>query len=74
MGRGKRTESNGDMEMIVRESLAGSEGAKRGWLEVGMGEDIRGIKDCGLKINVMAARGDHVETVERRSRQRLSMF
>jgi 3-oxoadipate enol-lactonase len=72
-GGGKRLEVNGDMEMIVRDSLAGSEGAKTGWLEVGMGEDIGGLltaasqkmRDSGLKFRIMVALGDRVEAAER---------
>jgi 3-oxoadipate enol-lactonase len=59
------------MEKIVRDSLAGSDGAKRGWLEVMMGEDIRDVLNDGrmigkgVKVRVMVALGDRVETVER---------
>jgi len=59
------------MEKIVRDSLAGSDGAKRGWLEVMMSEDIRDtLKDGrmigkGVKVRVMVAVGDLVETAER---------
>jgi len=59
------------MEKIVRDSLAGSDGAKRGWLEVMMSEDIRDtLKDGrmigkGVKVRVMVALGDLVETPER---------
>src|SRR5271156_2550685 len=59
------------MEKIVRDSLAGSEGAKRGWLEAMMSEDIRDtLKDGrmigkGVKVRVMVALGDLVETAER---------
>lgn len=71
---GKRLESslNGDdMGMIVRDGLAGSEGAKKGWLEVGMSEDIRGslaadqATKSELKVRVLVARSDRVETAER---------
>jgi pimeloyl-ACP methyl ester carboxylesterase len=55
------------------DSLAGSEGAKTGWLEVGMGEDIGGLltaasqkmRDSGLKFRIMVALGDRVEAAER---------
>lgn len=71
-GGWRRLESDGDMDMIVQDSLAGSEGAKRGWLEVAMGEDISGLlaenqrmRESELKLRVLVARGDRVETAER---------
>ena len=56
-----------DFEMVVRDSLAGSEGAKRGWPEVGMAEDvdIQPLWDSHLKVRVLVASGDRVETADR---------
>jgi pimeloyl-ACP methyl ester carboxylesterase len=68
---GAKTADPSYMEKIVRDSLAGSDGAKRGWLEVMMSEDTRDrLKDGrmigkGVKVRVMVALGDRVETVER---------
>ncbi len=71
---------SGDFDMVVRNSLAGSAGAKRGWPEVGMAErvtlavrsdgasgDIVGIGESQEKIRlrVLVARGDKIETAER---------
>lgn len=61
--------SGDNIEMIVRDSRACGEGAKRGWLEVSMGEDIWGLDhrtmQSGLKARVLVARGDRVETAGR---------
>lgn len=57
-----------DMDMIVRDSLAGSKAARKAWPEIGMAEDVdvsplRGRN--GVKVRVLVARGDRVETAER---------
>ncbi len=57
-----------DLEMIVRDSLAGSKGARKGWPEVGMAEEID-VSPLGerrdVKVRVLVARGDRVETADR---------
>ena len=69
-----------DFEMIVRDSLAGCEGAKKAWPEVGMADNVTfgarleeprgGILGADenqrkMKLTVLVSRGDKVETVDR---------
>lgn len=58
-----------DLEMIIGDSLKGSEGAKKGWPRVAMAEELN-VKPASedltnFNLRVLVSRGDRVETIDR---------
>ena len=67
-----------DFELIVRDSLKGTEGAKKGWPGVAMAEEIN-VKGAGegltnTKLRVLVSRGDRVETIDRVIQETVKTF
>jgi pimeloyl-ACP methyl ester carboxylesterase len=65
----KLFEGQKDLDLIIDNSLNGSTGAKKGWPEVGMAEEIEVSSakedDKQIELRVLVSRGDQVETVDR---------
>ena len=54
--------SEADMELIVRDSLAGNKYARMAWPRYGMAESVQiGMERRGLKVKVLVGREDEVE-------------
>ncbi|KAH8917478.1 alpha/beta-hydrolase [Atractiella rhizophila] len=65
-----------DIEVIIRDSLSGSDGAKKGWVEFGMAERIEVSQATSehFPVRILASNGDKVEPVEKVKKETKNSF